>query len=363
MRKTQKNILTMITAMLFIFNLGNLAHGTNPDKPVKEAASQFVRLEQMSSGQAKLAVFSEIPLERGANVQRVVVMVHGTQRNAADYFGTTSSIARKAGISTDNTLIVAPQFLARADADRYLLPPGTLVWSSNGWKDGEDTLSNPVKNGANSSFAALDDLFLLMANKSLYPNLQQIVLAGHSAGAQFVQRYAVMNSVEESLGAKGISLRYVIANPSSYLYFDARRPTASGGFAPANTVTCPNVNQYKYGLQGRIPYGRDVKSATLVNRYLERDVVYMLGTADHKANDPSMDRTCPAEAEGANRLARGENYIRYLQQLTTGGVITHRLNFISGVGHSASGMYGSACGRRALFSNPCATQRLSSSKQ
>lgn len=62
---TKKTILTVTAA--FVFNLG-LTHAANPDQPVKKVASQFVPLEQISSQQAKLAVFSETPLQRGAKV-------------------------------------------------------------------------------------------------------------------------------------------------------------------------------------------------------------------------------------------------------------------------------------------------------
>ena len=47
-----------------------------------------------------------------------------------------------------------------------------------------------------SSYAALDTLIRHFANRAAYPALTEIVIAGHSAGGQVVQRYAVTNQVE-----------------------------------------------------------------------------------------------------------------------------------------------------------------------
>ena len=52
------------------------------------------------------------------------------------------------------------------------------------------------------------------------------MLAGHSAGGQFVTRYEMSNKVHDSLG---VPVTYVVSNPSSYAYPDATRPVADAG--------------------------------------------------------------------------------------------------------------------------------------
>ena len=103
------------------------------------------------------------------------------------------------------------------------------VWSVDGWKDGslseirrDDSTDQRV-----SSFAVLDALLETLSDRKHWPALDLVVLAGHSAGGQFVQRYAVA-SAPTVLSHQGIHTRFVVANPSSYLYFDARRPTEHG---------------------------------------------------------------------------------------------------------------------------------------
>src|SRR3546814_9437865 len=64
-----------------------------------------------------------------------------------------------------------------------------------------------------------------------------------SGGAKVAQRYALL-----ARGQTRIAPRFVIANPSSYAYFDAQRPMA---FDPAS---CPGFNHWKYGLQNLPAY-------------------------------------------------------------------------------------------------------------
>jgi len=83
------------------------------------------------------------------------------------------------------------------------------------------------------------------ANK-FFPNLRSIVVAGHSAGGQFVTRYEMSNRVHDSIS---IPISYVVSNASAYTYVDDMRPTstalpktvaaASPGFQPAASAAPP----------------------------------------------------------------------------------------------------------------------------
>jgi hypothetical protein len=78
-----------------------------------------------------------------------------------------------------------------------------------------------------------------------------------------------------------------------------------------------------------------------------RDVVYLLGTNDDNPSDDNLDRTCEANAQGRNRLARGAAYFANVQQEHPGSA--HRLQLVHGVSHSAKGMFTSPCGLAVLF--------------
>ena len=72
-----------------------------------------------------------------------------------------------------------------------------------------------------TSFDFADEILRRLAAREVFPNLEAIVVSGHSAGGQFVTRYEMANRVHDTLG---VPVRYVVANPSSYAYPDAARP-------------------------------------------------------------------------------------------------------------------------------------------
>ena len=58
-------------------------------------------------------------------------------------------------------------------------------------------------------------------NKKTFPNLSKIVVAGHSAGGQVVTRYEMTNKIHNT---PGVTITYVVANPSSSAWPVAVRP-------------------------------------------------------------------------------------------------------------------------------------------
>ncbi|MFA7297174.1 MAG: hypothetical protein WC211_08340 [Dehalococcoidia bacterium] len=291
---------------------------------------QDVTIER-SGSTLTLPVFTSLPLGAPvAGVTRAVVMIHGTNRNAVDYFDYAS-----AAVPAD-VLVVAPRFKTSSDAPRST----ELLWSSSGWKQGgESTGTRPWHI---SSFEAADEVVRDL--RTTFPDLDVIVVAGHSAGGQFVQRYAATN-----VDAR---MHFVVANPSSYLYFGRERPTEGGGFAvPASG--CSSYNHYKYGLQDLAddaPYMAEVGASALTSRYRDARVTYLLGALDTDPNAADLDVTCGAALQGASRFERGQQFHRHLSMVFGEGVTAqHRLSVVPGVGHEARSMFGSAAGRAALL--------------
>lgn len=188
-----------------------------------------------------------------------------------------------------------------------------------------------------------DAILSHLADRTLLPDLAEVVIAGHSAGTQMVQRYAVVGRGEAALDARGIRVRYVVANPSSYLYFSDDRPV------PVAPSTCPDFNRWKYGLAGAPRYVGG--TAGLEARYVARDVIYLLGTADTNPHHPALDTSCAGEAEGPYRLVRGQDYFTYLKVRHPEG-LRQRVALVPGVAHNGGQMFGSACGLAALFDRP-----------
>lgn len=283
--------------------------------------------------------------EEFAGITQAVVIQHGLGRNGNAYYAAAGKLMAGLNVSPAHTLLLAPQFFATADAAKAR-HAGMPVWTRGGWLNGEDAIGAGL---SVSSLQVYDDLLRWLADRKRFPVLKRIVLAGHSAGAQLVHRYAVLNRMDERLRSKGYSVRYVIANPSSYLYFTDERPSGES-FAPYDRSACPGFNDYKYGFDKLIPYAAGEAPRAAFVRYAARDVIYLLGSNDTNPNHRLLDKRCAAEAQGADRLQRGLDYLRYERYLAGTAVrLDHRAYEVMGVGHSQSRMLGSTCGARVLF--------------
>jgi hypothetical protein len=143
-------------------------------------------------------------------------VAHGINRNAQNYFGSIERAATNIGVA-ETTIIVAPRFQIEKDErehhDAYWMDSGR-----NPWKDGGGSLAP----AGLSSFKVMDEVLTALADNDRFPGLTRITLVGHSAGGQFTQRYAAGGRAPDTL--RGVTIGYVTANPSSYLYLNSYRP-------------------------------------------------------------------------------------------------------------------------------------------
>lgn len=275
-----------------------------------EIAPNYANLGNELSGRT-LPVYSS-QLRASPAVKKIVVVVHGLKRNAGDYFRMMLNAAPQG--SLNDTLILAPQFLNQKDVRTHgqQLPRGTLFWHKSAWKDGQSASGESSDDKTTSSFAVMDQLLLVL--KSLYPNVQTIVLVSHSAGSQFLQRYAALTQIDRNPHLSNVHMRFLVSDPSSYLYLDQHRPVGNDNFQLVDLYACPDANSYHYGLDNIIPYGAGLNASTIRQNYFGRDIHYLLGSKDNNPYDPVMDKRCGAMAQGSNRLERGKNYIQYLKK-------------------------------------------------
>ncbi|EZP68755.1 alpha/beta hydrolase [Pseudomonas sp. RIT357] len=270
------------------------------------------------------------------NVTRALILVHGRLRNAQTYLQSGIDAAEHAGVSA-NTLVIAPQFLNASDIKRNHLDGQVLRWNGNDWMAGEPS-TGP---GQISSYGALDQIIKHLGNRTLFPALKEIVVAGHSGGGQVVQRFALTGHDHPTLKNEGIRLRYVVANPSSYAYFSRQRPVQF------DTASCPGFNDWKYGLQHLPAYAKGQSVEQLEQAYVSRDITYLLGQQDTDPNHPALDKSCEAETQGAYRLMRGHNYFDYLKHRHP--QLSQTLVEVPGVGHNGDEMFTSPEGQKVLF--------------
>lgn len=330
-----------------------LAAAQSPAAPCTTATPECTEWVTISGGPARSLIYRTYSLDvPNARITRALVMVHGTNRNADHYFDSARAAAFLAGAIND-TVVISPRIASNNGSCRDTLASNEVSWSCGGdsWKSGGNAISNPEL----SSFDFMDDILRKLANKKVFPNLQAIVVAGHSAGGQFTNRYSMANKVH---GTLGVAISYVVANPSSYAWPDATRPLPQGDaepdaavgawktedvhtaftYGPADTVKCANYNRWPAGFDNRTAvngYTKGMTDEQLRKQLAERPVTYLLGQVDTLPLG-GFDSSCPAMAQGATRRARGEAFAKFVNDQLGA---THHIQIVSECGHNDRCMY------------------------
>lgn len=283
-------------------------------------------------------------------VEQLWVIVHGSDHNPDDYLCCTLAVSG----ASQKIWIIAPWFLP--DGSRT---PG-LQWVEKGpishtWRYGANAISSNV-----SSYAVVDDIITLAL--AHVPLLDKIIVAGHSAGGQYVQRWALLTNAWTEQPA----MRAIVANPKSFCWLDARRILPNGLFqrpSQASVDSCPSYNEWEWGFESSsnqhrlggalyTPYKDAALLAagglsSIVDRYNNnsRDIVYLAGELDVEPND-----NCEGKLQGDHRRQRSENFFKSLQAIYGGTVpLRHRRSVVKGAHHDHCLIFQSPEGRQAFF--------------
>ena len=312
-----------------------------PARPVPCTTANSICAERVVIGSGVyLPVFSTHSLATGdQSVSRGLIVVHGNNRNPDTYFDSGVLAVADGGV-VGTTAVVAPHFQTDDDNPQSDEPR----WSSPGWKRGNLSLSEGPSPRV-SSYTALDSIVQIFLNTSRFPAMREIVVTGHSAGGQVLHRFAATSQVEEGARA-GVTFRYVVANPSTYLYLGPERAAPQGTFAMPG-AGCADYNEWHYGLEDRNTYAGALEADTIRAQLSRRDVRILIGDADTLS--ASLDQSCGANLQGVNRYVRGQTLVRFMDVLYDGH--SHVETIVSGVGHSNRSMWTSPEGLRSLFGN------------
>jgi hypothetical protein len=167
--------------------------------------------------------------------------------------------------STGNTYIIQPwgDWKVGAQSDPYYPIPSnksnnkkqqSTASGGNDKKDATTIIELPQRTRSMtiSSYTVYDQFIKVLSDRYNYPNLQNIKFVGHSAGGQMIHRYSMISPIfdrtedtpttsknkdNNNNNNRIIQYEFIIANPSSYTYFDERRYPYTCG-----TCTCSNNN-------------------------------------------------------------------------------------------------------------------------
>ncbi|MFO7567412.1 MAG: hypothetical protein R6X02_32515 [Enhygromyxa sp.] len=305
-------------------------------------------------------------------------------------------------VDPERYAIIAPTFQRTDEWQPYTDDdPRVWSWTRASYPLGtvaeyREAMSGIVKAESVSSFDVLDEF--LRAAVVKFPNLEDIVITGHSAGGQFVHRYVWMGvGVHEQLAAAGIRVRYMPANGGSYAFPLPQRKTPPGrGSVPPgpgrgdiqswrwiNPQGCKGWDDWGYGLGNlsKAKSDRPVRAANyaidhylrphdralarkalrnpgsaiwnraarqaLILMYASREVWHIQAATDHENTFPE---NCRSQLEGRSRYERFINF----QELWTRklGVAAPDLHFVAleaSHPHSSKVVYSSDAGIHLLF--------------
>ncbi len=245
------------------------------------------------------------PIEEGSRSEVAVVLIHGwSGRVKSSLPPLMGGLRRRAGeTGVPTPFVIAPIFPRRETLALNNEPDdGRAVWGDS-WADedshpdqmglaADDWRGGGDANGTSfSSYDCIDLIFSRLADRSAFPNLKRVVLAGFSAGGQFAGRYA---AIGKGVVREGVKVDYIAMAPSTEFRFEKDVP-------------------WLYGLKGRPRYAARLADEDIMRNLCGRRVWRGCGSLDIEGRPiTSLDMTPPAVAQGANRFERFKSFARYL---------------------------------------------------
>jgi hypothetical protein len=282
------------------------------------ACTEFVTL---GGGPARTMVYRTQPLTvKNDKITRALIVIHGTNRDADNFFRSTMAAAFLAD-ALDDTVLIVPHIASAAGTCKDALAANEVSWNCSSWRTGGASMADEKL----TTFDMVDELLQRLAKRDAFPNLKAIVLAGHSAGGQFVTRYEMANKVHEKLG---VPVTYVVANPSSYAWIDATRPVTVA-------QPCPSYDRWPYGFEHRTGYAARISDEDLKKQLASRPTTYLLGEIDILPLG-GFDASCSAMRQGPTRLARGQAFGKYVNEKLNA---KHDIVVVDLCGHNARCMF------------------------
>lgn len=283
-------------------------------------------------------------------VTRAVIAVYGATPKT--YFDTVMHAGQIEGALADTT-VVSPMFLGKDSIDEYNASNGNLLDLSTSeylYWEGSSVSGNHAVNGTkNSAFAVVDEIIGLLI--STHPDLQQVVIAGHSNGGQFVNRYAAATAKSAYTNKNGdrVGVSFFVSSPGSVVWLDSSRSGPTAG--------CSNYNNWRFGLadKDRVTYMQSVTTSQIKSRLIGRSIHTVIG-----AEDTGAFTSCEPLAQGANHVDLMKKYQDHLHriclstqpQATCDALRTDRrsqTHYLPNIGHSSQQIFESPQGRDILF--------------
>ncbi len=268
--------------------------------PFQEAGrSHVIHADVSPAGAEPINVETYVPAACTGKPCPLLIAIHGLERNAETARDNWVEAAERHGL-----LIAAPHF----DRDRF----PTRLFQQGGVRDETDP--------ARWVYASIERFFDRALASGRVAGTSY-VLFGHSAGAQFVHRMALLTP----------TARFSTAISANAGYYTLPLRGEAGGFA------------YPYSLNGTPATDASLSAA------LAKPLLVMLGERDDDPAHPQLNHSRGAQAQGPNRLARGRHFMAVAATEAARLKVASpwRAIVVPGVGHDSRRM--AAAAAEALF--------------
>lgn len=266
-----------------------------------------------------------------SGITNIIFSVHGLSATdgqvKSEYTGMITAINNSS--SSSNTIVIAPHFFHQGTGLE-------LDWDNAVWRAGGKA-SSPI--GTSLSSSQIVDYLLteyLLENPN-FPQLTNVMIAGHSAGGQFVQRFASISETEEQYPSYDFT--YLAANASHYAYPNSLRWNGSDTFVP---IGCETYNNYPFGLDAlavdsRYAFISLIGLENIRVQLLNRKVYYVLGELDVTNATGGCEPESQQGGSGDSRYQRGQFMFQFMKDQYPSN--EHEVLSIPDVGHNANDTY------------------------
>lgn len=279
----RNSFLKFIIVLFFLVGCSDADDNVNTPINQNTIGSGVFEYEYNTTGFSKmLNVFYHIPLNSNSS-SSILFVFHGANRNANDYRNALINFANE-----KNFIVIAPEFSAEnfSGGDKYNL--------GNVYIDGDNPSENTLNPENEWTFSMVEPLFdLVKLSLNNLNNSYKII--GHSAGAQFAQRFLMFkpnNKASET----------VISAAGWYTFLDL------------------SVN-FPYGFKNSI---LNTNSAEIL---LAKTIFIQVGENDNDPNASGLRRNQQADALGNNRLDRAISFFNQGEQYSTANNYTFNWSF------------------------------------
>ncbi len=254
--------------------------------PLDNGTSNFVIHAYQNTDRVHIRVWSHKPTS-WRDGDNILFVMHGAGRNAEEYLRSWINYADET-----STLLLAPEFASLFS--RVI---------TNDYAEGNLHTYFGTKNPeAEWAFRVIENTFDHIVSQNRLSNTSYDMF-GHSAGGQFIHRMVILMP-------------------------EARIGTAIA--ANAGTYTFPDFSiDFPYGLNRLSMDLEDLRQP------LNAHLVLLLGELDNTKNQGILDQSVLAMAQGAHRLARGNNFFDSAKQVAMENnfEFNWQLKAVPGVGH------------------------------